>query len=116
MIPKAITEDLRNGMGLEECLIKHETNLKTLFNREYYDDNRFNPENKYIEKRGIGYHVKKKIKCKTYYFGKYSSLEDARKVRDKLIINEWKQNQVDNICKELNIQRLPSRNEKRYYE
>lgn len=116
MIPIEITEDLRAGMGLEECLIKHNTNLKTLFFKEYPDIVTSSSETKYIEKRGKNYHIKKKIKKKTYFFGIYSTLEDAQKVRNQLIINDWKQNQVANICKELNVERIPSQNEHRYHE
>lgn len=116
MIPQAITEDLRNGMGLEECLIKHETNLKILFTREYPEEISFDPEWRYIEKRGRGYNIKKKILKSTYYYGKYKTLEDAQQVRDKLICINWKQNQVDNICKELGITRIPGKNEQRYSE
>ena len=31
MIPEEITKDLRTGMSLDECLKKHNTNLKQLF-------------------------------------------------------------------------------------
>ena len=116
MIPFGITEDLRNGMGLEECLIKHETNLKTLFDKEYPDSINSSSETKYIEKRGKHFHIKKKINKKTYYYGIYSTLKDAQLVRDQLIVTGWKQNQVANICKELNVERIPSQNEHRYYE
>ncbi len=113
MIPIEITEDLRNGMGLEECLIKHNTNLKSLLYRPYYD--KYSTESKYIERRGQNYYIKKKIKKKTYYFGIYSTLEDAQIVRDQLIRVGWEQNKVNIICEELGIQRVPSRNEQRYY-
>ena len=116
MIPKEITEDLKKGMGLEECLIKHNTNLKTLFNREYPEEIRFDPEWRYIEKRGRGYDIKKKIFKSTCYYGKYATLEDAQRVRDKLILCDWNQRKVDNICKELGITRIPGKNEQRYYE
>lgn len=116
MIPIEITEDLRNGMGLEECLIKHNTNLKTLLHKEYPNMVKSANERKYIEKRGQGYHIKKKIKYKTYYFGHYASFEDAMKVRDKLICIGWEQNKVNSICEELGVKRIPSKNEHRYYE
>lgn len=116
MIPQAITEDLRNGMGLEECLIKHETNLKTLFSKEYPDEIRCDPKWKYIEKRGSNYYIKKKIFKSTYYYGRYNTLEDAQLVRDELISIGWKQNKVDNICKKLGVKRIPGKNEHRFCE
>jgi len=114
MIPEAITRDLQNGMGLDECLKKHNTNLKILFNAD--DIKSRDPDFSYIEKRGQNYHIKKKIKSQTYFFGIYSSLEDAKKVRDKLILTGWKQKQVNRICEEVNVKRVPSKNEQRYYE
>lgn len=116
MIPIEITEDLRAGMGLEECLIKHNTNLKTLLHREYPDSINSSSETKYIEKRGKHYHIKKKIKKKTYYYGIYPTLEDAQKVRDQLIRTGWKQNQVNNICEKVGVKRIPGKNEHRFCE
>jgi len=116
MIPLEITEDLRNGMGLEECLIKHETNLKTLFQREYPEEIRCDPELKYLEKRGANYYIKKKRFRSTYYYGIYSTLEDAQLVRDELIRTGWKQNKVDSICKKLGVERIPGKNEHRFCE
>ena len=50
-IPQAITIDLQNGMGLEECLIKHGTNLKTLFSNVSSGYPKVsNEETMYIEK------------------------------------------------------------------
>ena len=116
MIPQEITEDLRNGMGLEECLIKHETNLKTLFDKEYPDEIRCDPKCKYIEKRGANYYIKKKILKSTYYYGIYSTLKDAQLVRDELIVTGWKQNKVNSICKKLGVNRIPGKNEHRFHE
>ena len=114
-IPRAITLDLQNGMGLEECLIKHGTNLKTLFQSEY-PKRVFNEETMYIEKRGRNYYIKKKIINKTYYYGIYATLEDAQKVRDELIEIGWEQDQVHNICLKCGVDRIPGQNEERFYE
>lgn len=116
MIPKSITEDLRNGMGLEECLIKHETNLKTLFDKNHADGLKRDPKWKYITKRGCNYYIEKKIIYKKYYYGIYATLEDAQKVRDELIEIGWKQDQVHNICLKCGVDRIPGQNEERYFE
>ena len=113
-IPQAITIDLQNGMGLEECLIKHGTNLKTLFSSGY--PKVFNEKTMYIEKRGRNYYIKKKIINKTYYYGIYATLEDAQKVRDELIEIGWKQDQVHNICLKCGVDRIPGQYEERYFE
>lgn len=116
-IPRAITIDLQNGMGLEECLIKHGTNLKTLFSNGYSGYPKVsNEETRYIEKRGRNYYIKKKVINKTYYYGIYATLEDAQKVRDELIEIGWKQEQVHNICLKCGVDRIPGQNEERYFE
>ena len=115
MIPKEITEDLRSGMGLEECLIKHNTNLKSLLSKSSLG-RQHDEENKYIERRRDKFYIKKSIGSKTLFFGIYSSLKDAQLVRDRLILTGWKQNQVDKICKQLRVTRVPGKNEQRYYE
>ena len=111
MIPKEITRDLQSGMSLEETLIKHNTNLKILFQKEKEG---FYEVMKYIEKRGNHYYIKKKIMNRTYYFGTYATLEDAQRVRDQLMLCDWKQNQVDRICRGLGVERIISKNERRY--
>ncbi|WP_296852621.1 hypothetical protein [uncultured Methanobrevibacter sp.] len=118
-IPRAITIDLQNGMGLEECLIKHGTNLKTLFSNVssgYPKAKVSNEETRYIEKRGRNYYIKRKIINKTYYYGIYATLEDAQLVRDQLIVTGWKQNQVNNICEKVGVKRIPGKTEERYFE
>lgn len=116
MIPQKIIDDLKNGMGLEECLIKHNTNLKTLFKKEYRSNVNSNSETKYIEHKGSIFYIKKKKHRSTYYYGKYSSLEDAQLVRDELILRGWKQHQVNSICEELGVECVPGKNEQRFYE
>ena len=49
MIPEEIPRDLQNGMGLEESLIKHKTNLKVLFKKK---PSPFEGMSQYIERRG----------------------------------------------------------------
>jgi len=116
MIPPEITRDLQNGMGLEECLIKHNTNLKTLMTNPYTFTKELNDETKYIEKSGRKWYVKRRVNGKTKYYGYYRCLEDAQRVRDRIIELDWKQSKVDSVCKELGIERIPSKNEGRYYE
>lgn len=113
MIPSEITEDLRKGMSLEDCLIKHNTNLQILFetNLETHQTN----SHKYIENRGKRFSIKKKINKRTCYFGSYSSLEDAQKVRDELIRTGWQQNKVNRICEYLEVKRIISKNDSRYF-
>lgn len=114
MIPIEITEDLRNGMGLEECLVKHGTNLSILFKHDCPETINRNTERKHIEEKPSGFYIKKKINWTTYYYGRYATLHDAQLVRDELIRTGWKQNKVDSICKKLGIKRIPSKNDEIY--
>ena len=128
MIPKAITRDLQLGMGLEECLIKHNTNLKELFES--------NPKKKIIKKnkvvkskkqniqrtvsKGIQerngkFYVRKYIDGGTKLFGVYKTHEDALAVREELEKQGWKRTNVDKVCKTLNIKRIVNYNTKVRY-
>jgi len=120
MIPAEITEDLKNGMGLEECLIKHQTNLRTLFQNQYKLPltTRKGPVTYILEQDGR-FLIRKKIKrknkrSKTYVFGVYNSREDAETIRDALILNGWKQKSVNRLCIEHGIDRCIGRHEERY--
>lgn len=115
MIPIEITEDLRDGMGLEECLVKHGTNLQSLFKSNYPETINPDSERKYIEEKSNGFYIKKKRMRSTYYFGKYATLEDAQKVRNELVRTGWKQNKVDKICKKLGVKRIPNKRNNHIY-
>lgn len=116
MIPVEITEDLKKGMGLEECLIKHGTNLTTLFKSNYPETINPDSERKHIEEKPSGFYIKKKIDWITYYYGRYATLQDAQMVRDELIRTGWKQDQVDNICHGLGITRIPNKRNNHVYK
>ena len=111
MIPREITEDLRAGMGLEECLIKHGTNLSILFKSNYPEHISHDRDRRYIEETAGAFYIKKQKDYKVTYFGRYSSLSDAQLVRDELINTGWVQNRVDEICERVGVMRLPSKNE-----
>lgn len=112
MIPAEITNDLRNGMKLDDCLIKHHTNLNELFSdgvkvvsrapKECVKTNR----ERYIQYRNGAYILKKYIKGEgSVVFGYYNSIEDAVKVREVMERIGWKRNKVDEICEELGVER-----------
>lgn len=117
-------EDLKTGMSLEECLLKHNTTLKTVFNSQLPSAGRKKRKkprktshaDKYIQKRDGKFYVKKYINGTTKLFGTYRSLEDARLVRDYLLEHGWKQKSVDGICEKLGVERVKhQRNTVRYH-
>lgn len=122
MIPAEITQDLREGMGLEECLIKHQTNLKTVLqgtNIKKLPPTKARSPVTYILERNGTYLIRKKLKrknkrSKTYVFGVYNSREDAETIRDELIQNGWKQKSVERLCQKHGIERHKGKHEERY--
>ena len=117
-------EDLKSGMTLEECLLKHNTTLKTVFDSQLPSAKRKKKEkprktiraDKYIQERDGKFYVRKYVKGTTKLFGTYRSLEDARLVRDYLLKHGWKQKSVDSICKKLGVERVKhQRNTVRYH-
>ena len=119
MIPEMITEDLKSGLGLEETLVKHGTNLQQLFKcnavRKQPLTKQKSSEVTYIYENNAGHFIiRKKVNKKVRIFGAYNSREDAEFIRDLLIGNGWKIRSVDRLCRENNIERIPGQKEYRY--
>ena len=118
-----LREDLKNGMSIEEGLIKHGLSFEdAVYLLQFKQDTdkhpktvmvhkkkkRFNyvkSHEEYIMQRGDTYCVRKTIKKKTRMFGTYNSLEDAVRMRDALKLDGWHQTHVDRLCEELGIVR-----------
>lgn len=76
--------------------------------------------NKYIYKLSSGaYSIRKSIKGKQEYYGTYPTFEEARKIRDLLIANDWDkgciQDRIDEQKKVKNYYKYIRRNNNRYY-
>ena len=104
--------DLRAGLGLDEALTKHGINLK--YAMDHLDKpqtapkrrlRKFSRYGKNLYRLGNYYVVQKSIQGKTVNFGTYNSLTDARRVRDYMEADGWRRYKLDNILKELGIQR-----------
>ena len=118
MISEEITKDLRAGMGLDECLKKHNTNLKQLF-----PDNRIREREikkdrvlgGYIYRSGDNYRIRKMVNKHQQHFGTYTDPGDAMCVRDELKKIGWKQDQVVNICERLGVKsRVRGRHDEKF--
>lgn len=118
MIPEMITEDLKSGLGLEETLLKHGTNLQQLFSENAVKKQPLTKQKSteitYIYEANKHFMIRKKIGKKIKIFGVYNSREDAEFIRDLLIDNGWKIRSVDRLCRENNIERIPGQKEYRY--
>lgn len=58
--------------------------------------------NKYIYKLGNRYHIRKSLNGETEYFGSYDTFDEARKIRDKLMSNDWNKECIQDILDEKN--------------
>lgn len=102
MIPKEITCDLKNGLSLEETLIKHHTNLKELFSVDYSP--KLTDDWTYIQPtKWNSFRVSKSINGKRQEFGTYKSHAEALIVRNKLIECNWDKSQLPIIYEKCGI-------------
>jgi hypothetical protein len=93
---KAFQEDLRNGMTINDALIKHNLDFKktveALKGHSDYPKKRLpNKYGTYIYFHQKRYRVIRKINGKTTSFGSYDTLEEAKQRRDELEKNGWKE-------------------------
>lgn len=56
--------------------------------------------NKNIYKIGNRYHIRKSINGETEFFGSYETFEEARQIRDQLILNNWDKGYIQSILDE----------------
>ena len=110
MIPPVITNDLRNGLSLEETLIKHNTNLKELF-KNFAPYPKRTKQCKPYSHEWLYIQLTKYNSFRVYKTqnrnnaGCYSSFEDARIVRDEMVKCDWDLSKLPGILKKHNIQR-----------
>lgn len=103
--------DLKNGLSLEEALLKHNISFKEAVEsvpRVYTFGKRkkkVKQAEKYIQQRGRNFYLRKTVNGKTKMFGTYYSLEDAIKVREHCEEFGWKQRSIDKYCKLLGVTR-----------
>lgn len=101
-----IQKELRNGATIESICEKYELTFKELcklfISGNYTNTKSFSSTGKlYISYSGERYIIRRNRK----YYGAYSTLEDAVKVRDYLMINGWYRNRLNKICEELGVER-----------
>lgn len=110
--------DLRNGMALEDALIKHNLSFKEavelcprpmvcqrLKRKPYSKRNLYKKVDTYISLKKDSYMVRRQRNGKSCWGGAYYSLEDAQKVRDYLEEHGWNIINVNKACKKFGIER-----------
>lgn len=108
MVSAELTEDLRDGLTLEEALIKHNTSLREIFKAvNNYPVKREQRTPRTSEWKYIQYtksHTYRIIKgTPRISYGTYKTFEDAKKVREELIECNWDRNQLPKILTRNNI-------------
>lgn len=96
-----LMRDLRAGMGLEEALVKHNTNLKCALGISKQKVNR--PPVRNIYRTDNGWKIIKNIDGKNIYFGKYTRLLDAQLVHEELIECNWDISKLNEIIERLDV-------------
>lgn len=119
MVSAELTNDLRNGLSLEETLKKHNTSLREIFkdiNNYPVKTEQRTPKTeewKYIQlTRNHTYRIIKGVNRHRVSFGTYKSFEDARKVREELIECGWDKTELDKILLRNNIRSQRKRRKK----
>ena len=104
-------EELRDtSLSLDELLRKHQLDLESAF-REHKPvgegrKRRTSPTPYLnIRREGEVYIIRKRVKTKDVYYGRYNTLEDAVRVRDKLIEFNWDKNRLDEACTCVGVRR-----------
>ena len=101
-------DDLQKGMTIEEACRKHGMSLQEAFTkmpRTLGKKPSTSTGEKYITKHGGNYLVRKYIKGHYRSFGNYKSLQEAILVRDYCVQHGWEQDQLDEYCQILNVER-----------
>ena len=111
-------EDLRNGMGLEDALIKYNLTFKEAVEycprpfchrsrsqKPRMKRNVYKQIDKYISQRGEAFYVRKTSEGKNYWGGAYDTFEEAKLVRDFIEENGWNVVKVREACKKYGIER-----------
>lgn len=106
----AFQDSLQQGMSIEDALAKYGLTLKEAFTKLQFQQSRkknkqsqFSPERNIIRQNNT-YRIRKTINHHTKYYGRYNTLEDARKVRNELISLNWNAD-IDEVCQKLGIHR-----------
>lgn len=105
---KQLEEDLQN-LPIETICTKYNLTFKELFKvaRTLYTYIDAEDTDSYINQtRGGNWTVNKFIGDETIYFGTYKSKRDAIIVRNELIDVNWDIKRLDEILKELDIERI----------
>lgn len=114
-----IQNELKQGATINEVCYKYNMTFKYLLTHIPNANYRKTPKkrknsqsgvrvSKYIIQQRGRYYLRKSIEGKYRAFGTYTSLEDAKKVRDYCILHGWRQRYIDIYCKKLGVTRVNS--------
>ena len=105
-----IQKDLKKGLSIQEVCTNYNLTFKELVNIFRKDIptnvNKERVERFYIYPYRDSNRELWTIQKNKIYFGLYSTLDDAIKVRDCLIKRGWNKKELDCICQKLGVKRL----------
>lgn len=111
MFKKTIQKDLKKGLSIQEVCTNYNLTFKELvnifFKEAYVSVNKVQRTKRfYIYPYRNSDRELWSIQKNNMYFGLYSTLDDAIKVRDCLIKRGWNKKELDCICQKLGVKRL----------
>ena len=93
--------DLRNGMTLENALMKYGWSLREVF--QYCHRKNVDNQYRFICLCNGYFNIRKYVNGEQIYYGYFKELDDAVKVRDKLMECDWDKSQLPRIMEELGL-------------
>lgn len=107
---KAVLQKELRSKNISEVCKKHNLTLKQLIDiicrKKEYGSRKRDLNNMFIYPNKTSFKIQKTINKKSVSFGSYSTIEDARKVRDKLIEFDWDKDYLPLICRQLGVERM----------
>ena len=93
--------DLRNGMTLENALLKYGLSLQEAVQYGHRTD--LDNKYRYIHLVHNSFHIRRTIDGRYEYYYSCKELDDAVQVRDKLIEYDWDKSKIPEIKMELGL-------------
>ena len=114
MDKEQIQRELRNGVSIAEVCTRHNVSLLALFEElKAEQEYTYSPQAMYSNTGEIYIYRKRNgfycIRKGGGHYGHYKSMSEAKMVRDYFMYNGWRKHRLDEVCRELGVERVKSR-------